>query len=523
MVRTLFEEVAELQQKVPFIGYQILDIITSGMYDDPLMVYREYIQNAVDSIDIAVQEGELHFGEGRISILISGLNRSVSIEDSGGGLSETNAKRVLLDLGCSPKDGSGQRGFRGIGRLGGLAYCDLLRFETRSSDEKKVTIVEWDKRLLDDLAKQINRKTSLVDIVNNITRIFTRKATEKDPQHFFRVQMENVQKFHSDKLMNTKMIKEYLSQVAPVPYDNTKFSFAERLDKYFSVISGYKGYNISINGERILRPYSNKIQISDGVTDEIGDIECFEFSTTDGKPLALGWYAKTNFKASLPSQVTMRGIRVRHGNLEVGDEYFLSPFFTERRFATWNIGEIQFCDHKVRPNARRDGLEQTSEYERFLEQASLLGRRLSGFCRKYSIDRSQKQRIENKIGEIELLLNRTFLFINREHHEKLTNMVSQELDKLAPLIENGKFSDDILRKYRKVVLKLVQIKETPSFAGEYLDGRSLRHLEKREIALKIVQLILQEYDGSVSANDLIQKVVAPFSKPIFKKWSRSGR
>jgi len=517
MVRALFEEVAEVKQKVPFIGYQMLDIITSGMYDDPLMIYREYIQNAVDSIDIAVQEGKLHSGEGRISILISGLNRSVSIEDNGGGIPEANAKRVLLDLGCSPKDGSGQRGFRGIGRLGGLAYCDLLRFETRSSDEKTVTIVEWDKKCLDDLSKQKNQKASLVEIVNNITRIFTRKATEKDPQHFFRLQMENVQKFHSDKLMNTKMIKEYLSQVAPVPYDSAEFSFAERLDKYFSVISGYKGYNITINSERILRPYSNRIQISDGVTDEIGDIECFEFTTTDGKPLALGWYAKTNFKASLPSQVIMRGIRVRHGNLEVGDEYFLSPFFKERRFATWNIGEIQLYDHKIKPNARRDGFEQTPEYERFLEQASLLGRQLSTFCRKYSGERSLKQKVENKLEDIEQLLNKSYLFIDEDHREDLINMVTRELEKLSPVIKNKIFQENVFYKYGELESKLKQLEETSFFIDKYLDGRSLRHIEKRGIVQKLIKHVLNEYDRSSSANDLIQKVLTPFLKPVIKK------
>lgn len=37
MVRALFEEVAEVQQKVPFIGISDLDIITSRMYDKTLM------------------------------------------------------------------------------------------------------------------------------------------------------------------------------------------------------------------------------------------------------------------------------------------------------------------------------------------------------------------------------------------------------------------------------------------------------------------------------------------------------
>ena len=91
MARTLSEKVAEVPRRAPFIGHQVLDIITSGMYDDPLMVYREYIQNSVDSIDVATQRGLFPSDGGRISILISGLNRTVSIEDNGAGLSEENA------------------------------------------------------------------------------------------------------------------------------------------------------------------------------------------------------------------------------------------------------------------------------------------------------------------------------------------------------------------------------------------------------------------------------------------------
>lgn len=523
MVKALYEKVSGIHHQLPFIGYQMLDVITSGMYDDPLMVYREYIQNSVDSIDIAVREGKLSCDKGRISILVLGEDRSVCIEDNGAGLPETLANQVLLNLGSSPKEGTNQRGFRGIGRLGGLAYCELLRFETRSAKRENVTVVEWDKKQLDGLTKKLNKETSLIEIVKNITRVFTRKATEKDPEHFFRVQMVNVRRFHSDKLMNIKMITEYLSQVAPVPYDKGKFSFAKQLDKYFSIISGYRGYNITLNGERILRPYSNKIQISSGITDEIKDIECFEFSTSDGIPLALGWYAKTSFKASLPSQVTMRGIRVRHGNLEVGDEYFLSSFFNERRFATWNIGEIQFFDHKVRPNARRDGFEHTPEYERFLEQASFLGRQLSILCRKYSIDRSLRQRLEKRLENIEQLLNKAHLFADKEYHDNLAYVVRQELDKVLPLIKNKNFSEKLVSKYKGVESKLNHLVKTPSIGEDYLDGRSFRHIEKREIVQKIVKRVLNEYDRSSSAYDLIQKVLTPFLKPIaMKKAAGSG-
>ena len=40
MVKVLHEKVSGIHHQLPFIGYQMLDVITSGMYDDPLMVYR---------------------------------------------------------------------------------------------------------------------------------------------------------------------------------------------------------------------------------------------------------------------------------------------------------------------------------------------------------------------------------------------------------------------------------------------------------------------------------------------------
>ena len=155
--------------------------------------------------------------------------------------------------------------------------------------------------------KQANQQISLAQTVKDIARVSYREATGKDPDHFFRVRMENVRKFHSDNLLNIKLIRKYLSQVAPVPYDSTNFSFAGRLDEYFANISGYRSYRVRLNGERILRPYSNRIEISSKVADEINDIECFEFSANDRTtPLALGWYAKINFRASLPTHVAMK-------------------------------------------------------------------------------------------------------------------------------------------------------------------------------------------------------------------------
>ena len=38
------------------VGKYTLESLTTGMYSDPKIVYREYIQNAVDSLETAVAQ-----------------------------------------------------------------------------------------------------------------------------------------------------------------------------------------------------------------------------------------------------------------------------------------------------------------------------------------------------------------------------------------------------------------------------------------------------------------------------------
>ena len=106
------------------IGKFTLETLTTGMYDSPKDIYREYIQNAVDSIDNAIKLGVLKINKDLIEIKIDKSSSSICITDNGTGISVENAKKYLLNVGDSVKFNSDNRGFRGIGRLAGLAYCD---------------------------------------------------------------------------------------------------------------------------------------------------------------------------------------------------------------------------------------------------------------------------------------------------------------------------------------------------------------------------------------------------------------
>ena len=106
------------------IGKDVIELLTSGMYVFPVTIYREYVQNAVDAIDVARAHGLIGSTErGGVAIDIDHTHRTVSIRDNGFGLPSSEAVDILLAIGGSPKRGTGARGFRGVGRLSGLAYC----------------------------------------------------------------------------------------------------------------------------------------------------------------------------------------------------------------------------------------------------------------------------------------------------------------------------------------------------------------------------------------------------------------
>ena len=72
------------------VGGDIFNLITAGLYDNPLAIYREYIQNAADAI---VSVGDTVNGKVWVDIDPSGLR--VKIRDNGPGLSHKAAVREL--------------------------------------------------------------------------------------------------------------------------------------------------------------------------------------------------------------------------------------------------------------------------------------------------------------------------------------------------------------------------------------------------------------------------------------------
>ena len=121
------------------VGKDVLELISSAMYVDPMTIYREYLQNAADAIDAAKRDSLLSSDiRGRVDIFIDAETRTVRIRDNGSGIPSKEFVRRLTSIGASAKRGTQARGFRGVGRLAGLGYAQEVIFRSRATAEPTV-------------------------------------------------------------------------------------------------------------------------------------------------------------------------------------------------------------------------------------------------------------------------------------------------------------------------------------------------------------------------------------------------
>lgn len=112
------------------VGAGILNIITQSLYDNPIVVFREYVQNSVDAI----------FNSGEVKdrcIKILATEDNVYFLDNGSGIKRELFKEKMGSIGISDKKKTVNLGYKGIGRLSGVPYCNELIFVNIISYTKK--------------------------------------------------------------------------------------------------------------------------------------------------------------------------------------------------------------------------------------------------------------------------------------------------------------------------------------------------------------------------------------------------
>ena len=143
------------------------------------------------------------------------------------GLTGKDVTKVLGDVANSQKDREKRKGFRGIGRLGGLGYCDKLIFETSAKNEDFKTIMSLDAKMLRSIIEDNSNDLDASSVISVITSI--NRESERKESQFFKITLERV---FTDKLLDIVSVTEYLSMVAPLPFGK-EFTSAEEINTFF--------------------------------------------------------------------------------------------------------------------------------------------------------------------------------------------------------------------------------------------------------------------------------------------------
>ena len=415
------------------IGKNVIESLTTGMYENPLFVYREYIQNAADAMDHAVKSGVLQKGEEAISVRIDNERQEIIIEDNAIGIESAKAFSILRNIAKSTKQKGIDKGFRGIGRLGGLAYCQKLTFETSCKGEDVKSIVTWDAEKLQNLINDTEDKSSGEEVVKEVTS-FDSKKEDKD-EHYFKVVMEDV---NLGDLLNIDEVTNYLQMVAPIDI-NSSFLYKKEIQKYMNEHQlSVDTYNIYINGDQIFKPYNSKIYSFDKAGNKktagnVYQVNYFNRKSASGEPLFWGWFSMTSLEGQIPSANLARGIRLRSANIQIGDSEICKKFFTstsDQRFSFYFFGELHALNSKLIPNSRRDYFEDNDickEFENAVKEEFL---KLKKYCYEVSNLKSCYKKISSteKIRkEIEEKDKKGFT--NKEEQEELYKKFEEQKER----------------------------------------------------------------------------------------------
>lgn len=120
---------------------RVLQILAREIYDSPLALLRENVQNAYDAVRMRMVRSGRPLSEGRIDVVVE--SRTVRITDNGIGMDEAVLRENFWKAGSSGKQSEEARkagvvGTFGIGAMANFGVCSRLEVETRAEGSETV-------------------------------------------------------------------------------------------------------------------------------------------------------------------------------------------------------------------------------------------------------------------------------------------------------------------------------------------------------------------------------------------------
>ena len=498
------------------VGKDVLELLSSAMYVNPLVIYREYVQNATDAIDDAVTAGCLPgIANGRVDISVDHIDRRVVIRDNGIGVANADFPARMLSFGASSKRGTDARGFRGVGRLAGLGYAQKLVFRSRARGDPHVMEMTWDMRTVKHMLASTESDTQLQAVIAEAVTFRKLDASDR-PTHFFEVELVKPRRIGNDRLLNELEIESYIGQVCPCPM-LPAFTHQAKVGKMLAR-HGRSGrtYNLYINdsSDPLYRPYRDEIAYSDAKRGRISkNLRPIEVPKSHGDGLAaVGWFVHHDYQGAIPVSAGVRGLRVRVGNIQIGNERLLAEIFPEERFCSWSIGEVHILDERMVPNGRRDGFETGIHVDHLITHLRLHGAEIARECRLASQKRHRLRAIEvgidKALEKLEVIKQGA---VSAQFVQAAKDEVHDLLVEMRAAANFDLFEDAERRSLRK---QFAGLATAVNAVVKRKDGDMLAcvPLEKREIYREVFDLIYTCSANQVAAKNTIDRILERISR-----------
>lgn len=536
----------------------LLDQLMFSLYPEPKTIYREYIQNATDSIFEAELTGILEPNEGHITVDVNDNKQEIKIWDNGKGLSQNEAETILKDISVSTKrDKDYTAGYFGIGKFVGAGYCQQMTFRTTTKGENVISELTFDvtkiRQILDD--SSINMSPN--EVIDTCTTFNTVKK-EKNDEHFFEVILSQIRPEYVNLLLSEELIKDYLIQIAPIdfkaPFKTSLFfsSLAKNDDKIQQIVEKLRFVKLTLNKNvDIRKDYGLKVE---GTEDKVKEIRFFMIDDPKYGDLAWGWYAVTPFSTQISETNTSsltRGLRLRIKNIQIGSESFFdgTEYFKEPRGNKFFNGEIHVLNQNIKPTSDRSDIQPTTE-------GQLLKKKIHNFCitelgpvyRNANAAKTAIQNLEKSVQELSKIQEKSITTdYTQEDKEKEISTAQKKKEKILDDLKKRVIDKEGKTEGEKLVLNIYKAKAkelsketsvlpiTPFPPSEKTEDTTSKKLEEsknekddifaelrskyNEDEMKIIEKIFEIIDVNFYT-DAYKRVINPVKRKILSELNK---
>ena len=339
----------------------ILEGLTTGLYNDVKYAVREYLQNAYDAI-IQSRSENLPLVDDMycVNVEVSRNNAVVTIADNGVGM-DLPLLREYTSIGGGTKNSPEYAGHKGIGKLSGLRFFEDFRVVSKVYGSTVAHELHWRCGEMMRILSAQRERMKKIPYKEFISQFFDIREIdgEDEDRHYTQVQLIGVTDEFGHQLSEER-IGDFIRQNCPVPFCADRFAHSHRISEWLG--KDLACIDTLINEKIVYRHYADEHLLA---VPQLTDVRY------DDQIRAKVWFSWINNTAETIADERIRGIRFRCKGLCVGDSnLFANNCMPPGRdqLANWFTGEVIVTDENIVPTTARDKFNEGRDTERFFDE-----------------------------------------------------------------------------------------------------------------------------------------------------------